>query len=311
MGYITELPDNKDKPFGGAYSVYDQRLIKERNKIIIDFAKNNYKNEDVKQEYFYVYKRWMNSNNNLLGLSEFKESCFTQGTTEAFYQFYTRYRHKRLRLAHGEYFFHQMMSQLWFKNSFKWLEEDEIKEGDVLLISVPFSDTGNTPNNLEEILLDCDKKKVPVMLDLAYINLATNFEINLNHPSIEYVVTSLSKVFPVQLHRIGLRLQRQKFEDQIYVVNEYNHNYINILSIYLGLKMMQSFPSDWTYSKYRDLQIQMCEKYDLTISPCVYFGIDNKNKYSEYNRGNDTNRLCFSRIWDGRMKEPNTVNIKR
>ena len=45
----------------------------------------------------------------------------------------------------------------------------------------------------------------------------------------------------------------------------------------------------------------MCKKLDVDPSPCVYFGIDKKNQYQEYKRGGDTARLCFSRVWDGRM----------
>ena len=41
----------------------------------------------------------------------------------------------------------------------------------------------------------------------------------------------------------------------------------------------------------------------ISIFLVLYFGIDKLNQYPTYNRGNDTNRLCFSRVWDGRMNE--------
>ena len=141
------------------------------------------------------------------------------------------------------------------------------------------------------------------MLDLAYINLAVDLEINLEHPCIQYVVSSLSKVFPVENMRIGIRLQRKKFEDQLYVVNEPGYNYINLLSAYVGKEMMVVFPADFIYEKYIEDQEVYCKYFDVDPSPCVYFGIDDTNKYPEYNRGNKTNRLCFSRIWDGRKDE--------
>ena len=154
--------------------------------------------------------------------------CFTQGTTESFAQFYIRYRsNKRLRIARGEYFYHQMMKSLWYSNNFAWLDDEPIKEGDVVLLSVPFADTGAVPSSLEKILCDCDRLKVPVMLDLAYLNLGVDMSFDLSHPCIEYVVSSLSKVFPIENHRVGIRLQKEPFEDQIYVINEYNYNYIN------------------------------------------------------------------------------------
>ena len=67
--------------------------------------------------------------------------------------------------------------------------------------------------NLEQILCECDEKEIPVLLDLAYLNIAIDLEIDLSHPCLEYVVSSLSKVFPVENHRIGIRLQKEMFED--------------------------------------------------------------------------------------------------
>ena len=259
--------------------------------------------EKIKKVFLGTYKNWIFSTHpNIKGWQDYNELCFTQGTTESFAQFYLRFReNKRLRLAKGEYFYNQMMKGLWYKENFAWLDEDEIRQNDVVLISVPFSDTGAVPNNLENLLQQCDDNNVPVMLDLAYINLAINLEVDLTHPCIEYVVSSLSKVFPVELYRIGIRMQRKKFEDQLYVINEDNYNYINVLSAFVGYKLMKTYTADFVYKKYRIKQLEMCKKLDVDPSPCVYFGIDKKNQYQEYKRGGDTARLCFSRVWDGRM----------
>ena len=195
------------------------------------------------------------------------------------------------------------MKGLWYKEKFAWLDEDDIKQNDIVLISIPFSDTGAVPDYLEKLLQECDKNDVPVMLDLAYVSLSVDQKIDLTHRCIEYVVSSLSKVFPVELYRIGIRIQRKKFEDQLYVINEKNHNYINILSAYVGTKLMQKYPADYIFNKYRQKQIETCDKLNVDVSPCVYFGIDRNKQYQEYNRGTDSNRLCFTRVWDGRMKE--------
>ena len=307
----TNLPDNKDHPFGGAYSVHDEFTVNHMNWLIREFTTNEnvfggaysiHDPDQIREDFTNFYRQWMPSTHKLYGLEKFTEACFTQGTTESFAQFYIRYRNQRLRLAKGEYFYHQMMHGLWYEN-FAWLDEDDIKGNDVVLISVPFSDTGDIPVNLEDMLNDCDSHNVPVMLDLAYINIAKGLTINLEHPCIQYVVSSLSKVFPVENLRIGIRLQREKFEDQLYVINEKGYNYINLLSAYVGTGMMKQFPADHICDKYKDGQDYYCRKYNVEPSPCVYFGIDKQNQYPTYNRGNDTNRLCFSRIWDGRMNE--------
>ena len=306
MTYLTNLPDNKQKPFGGAYSVYDKETVWARDNLIKEYPNNVFSDEYIKTDYFETYTEWMGSKNNILKIEDFTEKCFTQGTTEAFYQFYIRYRNKRLRLFKGEYFFHQMMSRLYFGDNFAWLDEEDIDENDVVLTSVPFSDTGDTHILHDFVLNQCEKKNVPVMLDLAYINLTKHHNVDLSLSCIKYVVTSLSKVFPVELNRIGIRLQREedKFEDQLYVINEPGYNYLNIQSMYIGSHLMKLFPADYIYDKYEEKQKDMCKEFGLSKSPCVYFGLDLDNNYKGYNRGNETNRLCFSRIWDGRMGKP-------
>ena len=303
----TDLPDNTGKPFGGAYSVHDPETCQTRDEAVKEYIDNQSQldNEEIKIKYVQTYKKWMfAAHPNIKGWEDYNELCFTQGTTESFAQFYLRFRDsKRLRLAKGEYFYNQMMKGLWYKEKFAWLGEDEIRSNDVVLISVPFSDTGAVPDYLEKLLTECDKKNVPVMLDLAYINLSVDLAIDLTHRCIEYVVSSLSKVFPVELHRIGIRMQRKKFEDQLYVINEKNYNYINVMSAYVGTKLMEKYPADYIYKKYRQVQLDMCNKLNVEASPCVYFGIDKQGQFPDYNRGTESNRLCFSRVWDGRMKD--------
>lgn len=302
---LTGIPNLKQKPFGGCYSVYDYDMCLVRDESIRSYKHSSINFSSEKNKFFEKYSHWMvSSHPNIKGMQEYTKACFTNGTSESFAQFYLRYReNKRLRLMKGEYFYHQMMKALYYpKHQFAWLDDDEIREGDFVLISVPFGDTGNVPEILEHLLCECDEKQVPVMLDLAYINLAKNLSIDLTHPCIEYVVSSLSKVFPVEHFRIGIRLQKEMYEDQIYVINEDLHDYINFLSLKLGLDMMNHFSADWLYNKYKDKQIEFCEELNLTPSSCVTLGIDYNNLYPEYNRGGSTNRLCFSRVWDGRMK---------
>ncbi len=304
MTRYTNLPDLKDKPFGGAYSVHDLETCQTRDDAVKEYISNqsHLDDEEIKSKFVQTYKQWMFAvHPNIKGWEDYNELCFTQGTTESFSQFYLRFReNKRLRLAKGEYFYNQMMKGLWYKEKFAWLDEDEIKPNDVVLISVPFSNTGAVPDYLETLLTECDKNDVPVMLDLAYVSLSVNQEVDLTHKCIEYVVSSLSKVFPVELYRIGIRMQRKKFEDQLYVINEKNYNYINVLSAYVGTKLMETYPADYIYNKYRQKQLDMCGQLNVEASPCVYFGIDTKGQFQDYNRGTPTNRLCFSRVWDGR-----------
>ena len=286
--------------YAGAWSVHDLVLRDHR-----DFVQGLYKEREwdfteLKHDYFKLYKQWMfEPHPGIQGTDWYSEPCFTQGTTESFNLFYIRFSDKRLRIARGEYFYHNMIGKLYNK-PFAFLDEDDLQEGDALVLSVPFSDTGNVPYNLEEILTECDLKGIPVMLDLAYLNLAKDLSFDLRHECIEYITSSLSKSFPLELSRVAIRFQKSSFEDQLTIMNEDKLNYINMHSLYLGYQMMKEWKADWLYTKYRDKQIQLCKELEVEPSSCVIFGIDNDNKYPQYNRGGRTNRLCFSRIWDGR-----------
>jgi len=308
----TQIPDNKSKVYGGAWSVHDADVVKKRDELLREFSNfdlgNRKLTQKLKEDFFATFKDWMFNDFDFSGTDLYNNCCVTNGTTESFAQFYLRYGNKkRLRLAKGEYFYQQMMKNLWYQDNFAWLDEDKIRENDFVLISVPFSDTGSVPDQLEEMLCECDKLQVPVMLDMAFINLtnqeALNTTINLEHECIEYIVSSLSKALPIENYRVGIRLQKQKFEDQLYVINEDNYNYLNFCSVFIGTELMKSFPARTLFDKYRPKQLELCKELNLVPSPCYIFGIDINNQYPEYSRGNKTNRLCFSRVWDNRAKK--------
>jgi len=304
----TGIKDLKKKPFGGAYSIHDEETVQVKNDAIRKYIRDEklLNPDQIKNDYFKKFKEWMFSSHNVNGYEQYDQICYTHGTTESFSQFYVRYRNaKRLRIKKGDYFYHSMMQKLWYGDNFAWLDDDKIQEGDVLIISVPFAQTGDVPDNLENILNECDEKSVPVLLDMAYLNISNGLEINLDHPCIEYVTSSLSKTFPVELNRIGIRLQKTKFEDQLYVINEDGYNYINLQNCYVATQLMDRFPADYIYKKYLPKQQQYCKELDLTPSKCVIFGLDKKQKHTQYKRRQDDvmARLCFSRVWDGRMDD--------
>lgn len=299
---LTGLSNLKSLLYGGAYSVWDERLCAFRDEAVhsFQFPTNITR---LKHHYFDLYKAWMlEPHPKIQGLSQFHTPCFTNGTSDSFAQFYIKYHQsRRLRLHRGEYFYHQWIARTHYTDRFAWLEDEPLAKGDVMMISVPFANTGNCPENLEQLLTRCDELQIPVLLDFAYLNISTDMSVDLTHPCIEYIVTSLSKVFPVENWRIGIRWQRSESEDPLTIINEDGYEYINIQSMALGVAMMTEFEADWTYDQYRLLQIFKCEELGLKPSHSVYFGLDYNNQYPEYSRGGTVNRLCFSRFWDGRM----------
>lgn len=287
---MKTLKNNRNKMYGGAWSIRDAEAL---NKIV-STPKKNVKPIDFCKK----YKKWISKNKNFLGWEDFKFLDYSNGTTETFDKFYQQYSHLRLRLFKGEYFYHQIQAKLIYKERFQWLDKEELKTGDVVVMSCPFSDTGNVPNNFNDILTNCDRLNIPVLLDMAYISISDIKELDLSHPSIQVITSSLSKVFPVENYRVGLRLRRKFVDDTLFAYNE--TQYVNRHSINVGYHLISAFDNDWLVKKYKKKQLKKCLELELEPSSCVIFGIDKKNKFSEYNRGAQSNRLCFSRIWDKR-----------
>ena len=282
------LPDLDDKPYGGAWPIYDKDAM-------IHLSNFKYKGIDT-MSFLNNYKDWAFQGHNLQDINAFSNLAFCNGTTETFDKFYHKHMNKRLRLFKGEYFYHQMMGRIC--KSFAWVHDDDIFQGDVFVVSVPFSDTGNVPEELDSLLQACEDNNVPVLLDMAYINISKPIQVNLNYSCIECITTSLSKTFPVENYRIGLRLQRNKVDDTLYAYLD--NEYINHHSISLGQYFIENYSNTFIVDKYQKAQEEYCKELNVEQSQCVIFGLDSKQQYAEYNRGGDTNRLCFSRVWDGR-----------
>ena len=84
-------------------------------------------------------------------------------------------------------------------------------------------------------------------------------------------------------------------------VKNYLDIYLFIIIVAILILKIFYFNNQYILDNYKDKQTQFCNDLKLTPSQCVIFGIDLNNSHKEYNRGGDTNRLCFSRVWDGRI----------
>ena len=290
MPIKTVLPPLRNKPYGGAWSIHDKESLV--------YLQNIVPQKGHRKKFLMDYKEWIMQDNDFSGLDKFNHVDFSAGATETFGLFYNQHMDKRLRLFKAEYFYHWLMARNHFKGAVE-IGSEPLAQGDVVVISCPFSNTGNMVENFYDILEQCEDLKIPVMLDLAYINISKIKELNLNYKCIHTITTSLSKVFPVENIRIGIRFTRDFYDDWLVAYNQ--NDYVNLYSVNVGQKCIDRFDNDWLYTKYRSKQIETCEKLHVSPSDCVIFGLAKKGQYDEYNRGGDHNRLCFSRVWDGRI----------
>lgn len=242
---------------------------------------------------------WVGSKSNSInGLEFFKHRHLTHGSVQAFDSFYVRHKQRRFRIFPGEFTYHKVCFEAGFRYQLLDLQLPQLEEGDAFIISFPFSDSGSQHPLMEAVLRQAESLRVPVLVDLAYLNLAANMHIELDRPCIDMVTFSLSKAFyPLEKMRLGIRLMKQEWDDGINFFNQ--HNMVNHHSLQIATHLIQTFPVDHTYAKYRKKQEKFCNEMQLTVSDTVLFGLGGKG-YEKYNRGNEWNRICLSGLYENK-----------
>lgn len=281
--------------FIGAETVFNPSSEIEISKMIMTCATEGaLYNKNIQDEYIRAYRKWIMLSTFIFGLEQFPVAAYSNGTTESFDKFYLKHHTRRFRCFKGEYMYQAACGRNYCP-SWKFLDDEKIDKNDAVVISYPFSDTGDEHPNMKLILNQCRLLHVPVLIDCAFFGLTSKTIIDLYHPAITEVTFSLSKFLPVSHLRIGIRFSKTDDDDTLLI--SHKHGYINRLGAGVGLKIFEKYTPDYNYRKYQFLQKEFCSQLGLTPSPCVIFGIDKNNLYPEYNRGYISNRLCFSKYF--------------
>ena len=254
------------------------------------------------------FSNWLNSSSSkMIGLNQYQPD-FSAGTTQAFDSFYYRHREKKFRCFVGEYFYHL---KVWESTDTKWSfidDQNPLQAGDALVLSLPFCDTGSLYTNYEQILQECSRKNIPVLIDCCYYVLCGNITINVDYPCIDTVAFSLSKAFYVANMRIGVRYTRKDMFDGQKLHHSINYN--NSLSAYLGYEIIKNFSPDYLYKTYRAKQLEFCSVTGLSPSDSVLFSLGDSTwgKYSrrnllnvyqlKYDPNMFTNRILLQPVFD-------------
>lgn len=284
--------DRKDKPFGNAFAIEDSAVIDVLN---LPISISDTINDDTVHTRFLVqYQKWIQStnNNSVKGIEQYPYACYSNGTTETFDKFYAKHSTRRFRFFKGEFVYHKLSCR---NNKFDWtyLEDDKLFSNDAVIISLPFSDTGNKHEQLNFILHNCTILGIPVLLDCAYFGVCGNINFDLTHECIKEVTFSLSKSLRTANLRIGMRLTREDDDDPLFVTNKIN--YVNKVSAQIGINLLDNFGPDYIFDKYRQRQLDYCDILDVKPSNCVLFGIGDE-RWNDYNRDRETNRLSFHKF---------------
>lgn len=287
---MSNIPnDKRSLPFGSAFAIEDTQTLELLQKPL-DLS--NIEDENVIEDFLEKYKEWIKSStfNQVCNLDDFEYACYSNGTTESFDKFYLKHSSRRFRCFKGEYMYHKLA----WRQGFNWsyIEDDDIRENDAVIISLPFANTGNAHEQLDSIMNTCTSLSVPVLIDCAYFGICSDIKFDFSYPCIQDIVFSLSKTFPVAYARIGMRLTKKDDDDSLFVYQKIN--YMNRLGPLLGKRYINTFTPDYIPNKYKHMQKQFCKDLDVIPSKTVLFGLGDE-RWQEYNRGGVENRLSFHR----------------
>ena len=292
-------PNLKNLPLAPAQCI-SHTLMSDKVASIISQVSTEYSTDSVLSNFLIKYRSWILSSNlnTVTGLDNFDVVCYSNGTTESFDHFYLRHSTKRFRCFKGEYLYHRLVWDSSLNYNWKFLEDDCLKINDAVVISLPFADTGNQHHLYNKDFLDeCFALNIPVLLDCAFFGICQNIDFDFTHPAITDVCFSLSKTFPVNNIRIGIRFTRNNYFDGLSVYQ--NAGYVNLLGAAVGLKLLEEFNPDYTVINYKNKQLELCNYFKLTPSLSVIFGLDSEQRYNNYNRGMpNNNRICFSKYFN-------------
>lgn len=298
INFRTDIELEKVK---GAFAIQDKQITNELKEFCIStyewkdlFVNNGV--HPIQEQYKETFYNWIQGSkiNYIDGLENFKHVTITNGTSEAFSMFMMKHNTKRMRFFKGDFMMHKIASNN-MEMDWEYIDpgsKNDIMHGDAIIISCPFSDTGEEHHLMGHLLDRAQLLKCPVLIDMAYFGMCKGIEINLNRDCIETVTFSLGKTFPLIGARAGIRFQREEIDDPVNFANQVG--IVNNIGCMIGNFAMEAWGADYIPNKYGEAYTRFCEDNDISLTKCILFATTTNTKFNSINRGNDTTRLCVS-----------------
>ena len=306
---FNELMGNREDAIRKAKPIIDSEVVAVMS--TVDFINNSTDHSILFDQFAFVeaYDTWIHTSElfKISGLETFPHRLVTNGITEAFgdfYEVYTNFPHRsvtneiteafgdfyeaytNLQVMRGEYTYHRDLG-------IEVLDDyNDIEEHSALIISYPFSATGNVHPEWDKIIDVCNKRNVSVFVDCCLFGVAEIDDLDVQIDCITHVAFSFSKTFGTGGLRTGMLYKKNVDKTQVELLN--SHFYTQMAGMKLHYKLMQHFTPDYICHKYRDKQVELANSLDIEPSDTVIFGISTDKKYDHFERDAYINRLCLS-----------------
>jgi len=211
---------------------------------------------------------WINrgTSNRVHGLETFSHRTIIHGCTEALTDYHWAFRDKRLRFFTKEYAYNIMSAE-----NFTWMHEDRLREGDALIISLPFSGFGYEHPEYQKTMETCTDLNIPVLVDCCFYGICYDVDFLLDYPCIKAACFSLSKIYALGNFRVGTLFSKNPPPSHLAALQ--NWSYTPQVAAKITMNLMEKFDSDFLVNKYKPTQIELCKKYGIEPTNTLVLGL--------------------------------------
>jgi hypothetical protein len=142
-----------------------------------------------------------------------------------------------------------------------------------LIVSLPNWKAADIRSDWTEVLNECSRKNIDIHIDMAWMTIARDIELDLSHPCIKSFAMSLSK-YSMEWNRVGLRWCRQRTMDPITMLNHYQGD-VNSALTSCGTFIMRQLPRDYAWENYQDKHRKICHEFNLTPTKMIHVARQN------------------------------------
>lgn len=208
--------------------------------------------------------------NNLQGWQHMPCIDLTMGCAHYIESFIIRHGWDGFQILNNEYAYYSFMG--------KWgVSEGQLEPNKPLIITLPHFKWAGIRPTWPAILRECETKNIDIHIDMAWVTLARNVNIDFSHPCIQSVGMSISK-YSMQWNRVGLRYSKQRSMDSITMFNHFYQPQTNENLSSCCAYVIERIPRDYGWKKYQTAHESICRELDLESTDLVHVV---KDKMSE------------------------------
>ena len=202
--------------------------------------------------------------NTITGLDSFDRVDIVNGCTQFID---TVYMNGSVQVLAGDYRYHARLGNWYTHPGF-------LNERKQLIVAWPFPSTGDTHEQMKEILDEASDKGISVHVDGAWLTCCRGINFDVSHSAIRSVSISLSKGLGLGWNRVGLRWTKSRDADAITIMNEFNMNLRAPTMI--GLHFLRNLQPDYLWNTHGDSYYKVCKDFDLTPTQAIYLALKDK-----------------------------------